>query len=31
MLMLDECANIAPLGDLPKLVAELGVWGSPRR
>ena len=29
MLMLDECANIAPLGDLPKLVAELADWGSP--
>jgi type IV secretory pathway TraG/TraD family ATPase VirD4 len=27
MLMLDECANIAPLGDLPKLVAELGGLG----
>ena len=25
--MLDECANIAPLGDLPKLVAELGGLG----
>jgi type IV secretion system protein VirD4 len=27
VLMLDECANIAPLGDLPKLVAELGGLG----
>ena len=27
LLMLDECANIAPLGDLPKLVAELGGLG----
>ena len=27
ILMLDECANIAPLGDLPKLVAELGGLG----
>jgi type IV secretory pathway TraG/TraD family ATPase VirD4 len=27
MLMLDECANIAPLGDLPKLAAELGGLG----
>ena len=26
-LMLDECANIAPLGDLLKLVAELGGLG----
>ena len=25
--MLDECANIAPLGDLPKLAAELGGLG----
>ena len=27
VLMLDECANIAPLGDLPKLAAELGGLG----
>ena len=27
LLMLDECANIAPLGDLPKLAAELGGLG----
>jgi type IV secretion system protein VirD4 len=27
VLLLDECANIAPLGDLPKLVAELGGLG----
>ncbi len=27
MLMLDECANIAPLGDLPRLAAELGGLG----
>jgi type IV secretory pathway TraG/TraD family ATPase VirD4 len=27
VLILDECANIAPLGDLPKLVAELGGLG----
>src|SRR5664280_1290231 len=27
VLMLDECANIAPLGDLPQLVAELGGLG----
>jgi len=25
--MLDECATIAPLGDAPKLVAELGDLG----
>jgi type IV secretion system protein VirD4 len=27
VLMLDECANIAPLGDLPKIAAELGGLG----